>query len=236
MEFRRIDITTKSGITHEINKDGGIRSITKNGVVKTLKTKNDTITIDGNVLNIIDLVKEAFDDPPESTEELFESIRKGHQFEVLVGNRGTLKHVFRNGRTILKNAEELHGEQNHLEHPQVVIYGRIVNFHKAIVEAFIGELPPNIDVDHVNKNKYENHLGNLTLVADVNGIASFVDKKYEKTFANVKMAVKHAKKNGYPDATTLELEKALHRTKKYDVPVEKYGRTWFPVNPRVDSA
>jgi len=235
MEFRRIVITSKTGTTYEISEKGEVRSITKNGVVKTLKTKNDTVTINGDVMNIIDLVKEAFDEP-ESTEELFESIRKGHQFEIFVGNRGTLKHVFRNGRTILKNAEELHGEQNHLEHPQVVIYGRLVNFHKAIVEAFIGELPPEIEVDHISENKYENHLGNLTLVADVNGIASFVDKKYEKTFSNVKMAIKHAIKHGYPDATTLELEKALNRTKKYDVPIVIYGRTWFPVNLRVYSA
>ena len=236
MEFRRIDITTKSGITYEVSEDGTVRSITKNGVIKTLKTKNDTITINGSLLNVLDLVKEAFDDPPESTEELFESIRKGHQFEVFVGNRGTLKHVFRNGRTILKNAEELHNEQNHLEHPQIVIYGRLVNFHKAIIEAFIGELPPEIEVDHVNKNKYDNRIGNLTLVSDVNGIASFVDKKYEKTFANVKMAIKHVKKNGYPDATTLECQNALHQTKKYNVPVVIYSRTWFPVNPRIDSA
>ena len=235
MEFRRIDITSKTGTTYEISEKGEVRSITKNGVVKTLKPKNDTVTINGTSWNVLDLVKEAFDEP-ESAEELFESIRKGHQFEVFVGNRGTLKHVFRNGRTILKNAEELHNEQNHLKHPQVVIYGRLVNFHKSIVEAFIGELPPTIEVDHVNENKYENHLGNLTLVADVNGIASFVDKKYEKTFANVKMAVKYAIKQGYSGATTLELEKTLHQTKKYNVPIVIYGRKWFPVNPRVDSA
>jgi len=233
MDFLPLDIVTKSGLKYEVSKDGIVRSVTKNGVIKILKSQGNRVNISGKTMSVSDLIRDAgwlsITETPNTNEEIFESIRKGYQYEIFVGNFGTIKHIFRNGREITKNVEALCNDQKNLDHPQVIICDRRVHFHHAIAEAFVGEIPHGNEIQHIDMDKNNARLGNLRLLTDMkrSGVASFVNRKHEKNFASKKSAILHVTKNGYSNASVEELEASLQRMTDYNIPAILYGRTWI---------
>ena len=58
-------------------------------------------------------------------------------------------------------------------------------------------------------------------------VASWIDKKYEKSHKSRIAAIEYVKVNGYPEATLEELELVIDNMKTYNIPAFLYGRTWF---------
>ena len=80
MDFLPLDIVTKSGLKYEVSKDGIVRSVTKNGVIKILKSQGNRVNISGKTMSVSDLIGDAgwlsITEPPNTNEEIFESIRR----------------------------------------------------------------------------------------------------------------------------------------------------------------
>lgn len=253
MEFKTLPgIVTKTGITYEVARDGTVRSVSKSGVTKVLKPQGKRISISGKPRNVCDLVEDAGwlltpveelssenDDKPG---ELFEIIRKGYQYNLYVSNRGRLKYEFRDAGVIVKTAEAIFAENTKRRsdiYPHIMTNGKHVNVHDVIVELFIGAVPEDVVVDHKDDVKVNARLGNLQLLTPMEirckrhlkhhamSVASFIDKKYEKTHRSKKMAIDHVIHNGYSNASLEELETSLQCMADEDMPAEIYGRTWI---------
>jgi len=247
MEFNPLpDIVTKTGITYEVARDGTARSVSKNGTTKILKPQGNRLSIAGKMRNVSDIIKDAgwlaVDETTESNihDELFESIRRGYQYEILISNYGRLKYIFRDGCAIIKTAEEMFNEhQKHLDgYPRITANGRHVKINDMVFATFVGEIPDDFEICNIDGVKTNARLGNLRLVENKKSrensdmfIASFVDKKLEKLHISNEASVEHVK-NEYSNATIEELETSLQCMVGEDIPSDIYGRTWFPVLSR----
>ncbi len=242
MEFRPLPgIVTKTGVTYEISRDGVVRSVTKGGVVKILKTKGGRIILGGITRDISSLLQ-LFDSPPVSSgtrEEIFESIRNGCQYDLLISTWGRLKHAFYSGLVVIKSPEDMCAEQKTrvLDAclPYVIFRGLRVKLHSVVVTVFIGDFPTDFEACPVDGNISNARLGNLHLVDKKNRgavVASFVDKNLESLHLDIESAIAHVINNGFSDATIKGLETSLHHMTSLDAPAEIYGRRWIPVSRR----
>jgi hypothetical protein len=245
MKFNPLpDIMTKTGITYEVARDGTTRSISKNGTTKVLKPQGNRLSIAGKMRNMSDIIKDAgwlaVDETTESNihEELFESIRKGYQYEILISNYGRLKYIFRDGCVVIKSAEEMFNEhQKHVDgYPRITANGRHVKINDMVFAMFVGEIPDGFEICNIDGVKTNARLGNLHLVENTKSrenvdmfIASFVDKKLEKIYISKEAAVEHVI-NEYSNATIEELETSLQCMVDEDIPSDIYGRTWILVS------
>ena len=244
MEFNPLpDIVSKSGLTYEVAQDGTVRTVTKNGTTKVLKSKGNRISISGKLRNISDVIEDAgwlsITEALKTNihEELFESIRKGYQYEILISNYGRLKYIFRDGCVVIKTAEEMFNEhQKHLDgYPRITANGRHVKINDMVFATFVGEIPDGFEICNVDGVKTNARLSNLRLVENKKSrensdmsVASFVDKKLEKIHLNIEAAANHVI-NGYSNATVDELESSLQCMMVDDMPSKIYGRTWILV-------
>ena len=177
--------------------------------------------------------------------ELFESVRPGYQYNLYVSNHGRLKYEFRDAGMIVKSAETIfteHTKRRSDTYPQVLTNGKHVNVHDLVVELFIGEIPEHAMVDHKDDVKVNARLGNLQLLSPMEiryklhlknqsmSVASFIEKKYEKTHNSKQMAIDHVINNGYSNAPLEELETSLQCMADEDMPAVLYGRTWIPAH------
>ena len=245
MDFLPLDIVTKSGLKYEVSKDGIVRSVTKNGAIKILKLKGNRVSIVGEMKSVSDLIRDAGwlsitetkSEDPDTNEEIFESIRKGYQYEIFISTWGRLKHIFRNGYIVIKTVEEMF---NDLPDAclRIVFNNSRVNINNVVVNVFIGEVPDGFRVCNTDGAKMIVRLGNLRLIEntkhshenDVVSVASFINKKHEKTHATKESAIFHVINNGYSNATVEELEASLQRMADYNIPAVLYDRTWIYVN------
>ena len=97
-------------------------------------------------------------------------------------------------------------------------------------------------VDHIDDIKVNSRLGNLQILTKsenslkrhlqsyVMSVASFVDKKHEKSHDTKKSAIEYLRNNEYPNATLEELEIVLNTMKTENVPAVLYDRTWIPAH------
>jgi hypothetical protein len=256
MEFKQLPgIVTKTGLTYEVAQDGTVRSVTKGGVTKILKPQGKRVSISGKPRNVCDLVEDAgwlltvVEQPllknDDIQEEIFENIRQGYQYNLYASNRGRLKYEFRDAGVIIKTAEVIfteHTKRRSDTYPHVMTNGKHVNVHDIIVELFIGKVPLHVVVDHRDDVKVNARLGNLQLLTPMEirykrhlknhpmSVASFVEKKYEKTHNSKKFAIEHVINNGYSNASLEELETSLQRMADEDTPCVLYGRTWIPAH------
>lgn len=247
MEFNPLpDIMTKTGITYEVARDGTTRSISKNGTTKVLKPQGNRLSIAGKMRNMSDIIKDAgwlaVGEATESNirEELFESIRKGYQYEILISNYGRVKYIFRDGCVVIKTAEEMFNEhQKHVDgYPRITANGRHVKINDMVFATFVGEIPDGFEICNIDGVKTNARLGNLRLTENKKSrensdmfTASFVDKKLEKLHVSNEASVEHVI-NEYSNATIEELETSLQCMVDEDIPSDIYGRTWFPVLSR----
>lgn len=247
MEFNPLpDIMTKTGITYEVARDGTTRSISKNGTTKVLKPQGNRLSIAGKMRNMSDIIKDAgwlaVVETTESNihEELFESIRKGYQYEILISNYGRMKYIFRDGCVVIKTAEEMFNEhQKHADgYPRITANGRRVKINDMVFATFVGEIPDGFDICNIDGVKTNARIGNLRLTENKKSrensdmfTASFVDKKLEKLHVSNEASVEHVI-NEYSNATIEELETSLQCMVDEDMPSNIYGRTWFPVLSR----
>lgn len=177
--------------------------------------------------------------------ELFESVRPGYQYNLYVSNHGRLKYEFRDAGVIVKSAETIfteHTKRRSDTYPHVLTNGKHVNVHDLVVELFIGEIPEHAVVDHKDDVKVNARLGNLQLLSPMEiryklhlknqsmSVASFIEKKYERTHNSKQMAIDHVINNGYSNASLEELETSLQRMADEDTPAVLYGRTWIPAH------
>jgi hypothetical protein len=178
-------------------------------------------------------------------EEIFEIIRRGYQYNLYASNHGRLKYEFRDGGVVVKTAEALfaeHPKRHSDTYPHILSNGKYVNVHDMVVELFIGKVPGHAVIDHRDDVKVNARLGNLQLLTPMEirykqhlknhpmSVASFIEKKYERTHNSKKFAIEHVINNGYSNASIEELETSLQRMADEDTPCELYGRTWIPAH------
>jgi hypothetical protein len=174
--------------------------------------------------------------------EIFTSIDKNKMCERLVSNHGRVKYVFGSGYIMIKSSEDMITNRRKREadvYPRIEIQGKDASFHKFIVELFVGDIPENVVIDHINDIKTNAQLGNLQILTHqenclkrhlksyVMSVASFVDRKYEKTHDTKVSAINYIRDNGYPNATIEELENVLRIMTDDNIPAVLYGRTWI---------
>ncbi|AGE56478.1 hypothetical protein PBCVNEJV1_932L [Paramecium bursaria Chlorella virus NE-JV-1] len=187
---------------------------------------------------------------PGFDHELFKSVGSGKQSERFVSTHGRLKRQFKHGYSKILFAEDILTDRAKRErdsYPIIWNDGKLVRFHRVVVEKFFGEIPKTIPidgrthdliVDHVDDVKTNARLGNLQLLtAQENtqkrhlesyetSVASFYDGKHEYHKTR-EAAIEYVKAREYPDATLEELNANILLTAHMNVPARLYGRTWI---------
>ncbi len=70
------------------------------------------------------------------------------------------------GTIINKYCKEIGHEGRNHKYMYVSINGKHLLKHRVIWEAFMGEIPEGMQIDHIDTNKFNNNLSNLRLVTD----------------------------------------------------------------------
>jgi hypothetical protein len=177
--------------------------------------------------------------------EVFTSIGKNIQSERFISTHGRLKYAFHNGYSMIKSSDDMVTDRMKREtdkYPTIRVHGKNATFHRAILNLFIGDIPDDIVVDHIDDIKVNSRLGNLQILTKsenilkrhlqsyVMSVVSFVDKKHEKSHDTKKSAIEYLRNNGYPNAALEELEIVLNTMKTENVPAVLYDRTWIPAH------
>lgn len=174
--------------------------------------------------------------------EVFLPITYGKKYEKFVSNLGRIKFKFHNGYIKIVDAYQMMTERRRREtdmYPNVVCGSKATAIHKKVIELFVGEIPEKVFIDHVDDIKTNARLGNLQLLTPkensrkrflksyTTSVASWVDKRYEQSYASRAEAIEYVRLNGYPDASLGELDTALTGSIAEDAPCMIYGRTWL---------
>jgi hypothetical protein len=188
---------------------------------------------------------------PDIMGEFFLSIGSGLQSERFVSTFGRIKYVFHHNYTQVFTAQEKMTSRQQREqdtYPDINISGKSIKFHRKVVELFVGVIPKEtffkgqleqIIIDHIDNNKTNARLGNLQILTRsennlkmiiqsyIPSVASFINKKYEKSHNSRTDAIRYVQQNGYQNATVEELDAALKLTTFDNIPAVVYGRTWI---------
>jgi hypothetical protein len=188
---------------------------------------------------------------PELPYELFESVGTNKCYERSLSNHGRIKFAYLHGYSKIVTAAEMMTERSHRDkdkYPVVNIDGKLLRFHRKVVDLFFCELPETIEidgrehrliVDHDDDIKVNARLGNLQLLTQqenvqkrhlksyTTSVASALNGKFERSYKTRAAAIEFVKERGYPEALLEELNAKVEFMAVHNIPAELYGRKWI---------